>query len=184
MLTRDEAIVLLKKYLRDGDNVKYALAVEAVMKEIAKILNTDEELWGLTGLLHNLDYEYTAREPEKRGSLTAQLLDGLIPENSINAIKANNYMHTDYIPTTTLDKILIAADAISGIILITGSSTTSKKLTDVDLETLIEKFNDTSFATRYNRSRVGLCSDAGIDLKHFLDLSLHSLQNISDQLGL
>lgn len=184
MLTRDEAIILLKKYLRDEDNVKYSLAVEAIMKEIARILNMDEELWGLTGLLHNLDYEYTAREPEKRGSLTEQLLDGLIPEDGINAIKANNYMHTDYIPTTTLDKILIASDAISGIILVTGRSMSSKKLTDVDLEMLIEKFNDTSFATRYNRSRVGLCNDVGIDLKHFLNLSLNCLQNISDQLGL
>ena len=104
MINRDEAFVILKKYLKDPDNIKYSLAVEAVLKELARILYRDEELWSLTGLLHNLDYEYTRGELEKRGNLSSQLLGGLLPENAVNAIRANNYMHTDYIPTTSLDK--------------------------------------------------------------------------------
>ena len=128
MISREEAFLLLKKYLRDEDNIRYSLAVEAVLREIANRLDRDEELWGLTGLLHNLDYEYTITEPEKRGSLSAQLLEDLIPEPGVNAIKANNYMHTDYIPITSLDKSLIAVDAAIGLIVATVHSIPSKKL--------------------------------------------------------
>lgn len=184
MINREEAFVILKKYLKNEDNLRYCIAVEAVMKEMAKALKRDEEAWGLVGLLHNLDYEYTAETPEQRGTLSAQLLDGLLPENFVNAIKANNYMHTDSIPTTSLDKSLIAADSICGLIIVTAKVTPSKKLSEVDLETLIDRFNDRSFATRYNRSRIGLCADVGIDIKVFLDMSLSSLQKISDELKL
>ena len=63
MINREEAFILLRKYLKDEESIKYSLAVEAVLKEMAKILYRDEELWGLTGLLHNLDYEYTPANP-------------------------------------------------------------------------------------------------------------------------
>lgn len=184
MINREEAFVLLKKYLRDEDNIKYSLAVEAVLREMAKRLDRDEELWGLTGLLHNLDYEYTSSEPEKRGNLSAQILEDLLPESGINAIKANNYMHTDYIPTTSLDKSLIAADAATGLIIVTTRSMPSKKLAEVDLEILMDKFYDSSFATRYNRSKIQLCADIGIELGAFLELILNTLRKISDKLNL
>ena len=182
MITREEAIRLTKKYLREQESIRYSLAVEAIMGEMAKTLGMNQELWSLTGLLHNLDYEYTAGEPEKRGSLSAQLLEGLLPDSGVNAIKANNYMHTDYIPTTALDKTLIAASAVSGLIFVTAKSTPSQKLSEVDLATLIDKFNDSTFAVRFNRKRIGLCADAGIDLKVFLEICLNTLQKISDQL--
>jgi len=184
MLSRKQAFVILKKYLKDEDNIKISIATEAILKEMARNLNFDEELWGITGLLHNLDYEYTLREPEKKGTLSAQLLDGLIPEQAVNAIKANNYMHTDYIPTTALDKALIATAAISGLIIVTVKLTQSNKIDDVDLELLIDKFNDKTFAVRYNRNRIGLCTDAGIELKYFLELSLNTLKSISKDLGI
>jgi len=184
MINREEAIILLKKYLKDEENISYSLAVEAIMKEMAKRLDRDEELWGLTGLLHNLDYEYTSSEPEKRGTLSAQLLEDLLPERCVNAIKANNYMHTDYIPATSLDKSLIAADAVAGLIIVTAQSMTSKKLADVDLETFMNRFYDSSFATRYNRSKIQLCADIGIELDAFLELSLNTLKQISDKINL
>jgi len=184
MINREEAFVLLKKYLRDDDNIKYSLAVEAVSREIAKRLDRDEELWGLTGLLHNIDYEYTSSEPEKRGSLSAQLLEDLLPVRGINAIKANNYMHTDYIPTTSLDKSLIAVDAATGFIIVTARSMPSKKIADVDLLKLMNNFSDPSFAIRYNRNKIQLCADIGIELEDFFELILNTLKQISDKLTL
>ena len=184
MINRDEAFVILKKYLKDPDNIKYSLAVEAVLKELARILYRDEELWSLTGLLHNLDYEYTRGELEKRGNLSSQLLGGLLPENAVNAIRANNYMHTDYIPTTSLDKSLIAVAAICQLIIATAQSTPSKKLSEVDLNILIERFKNPSFAPNISRSRIELCVDLGIDLKAFLTLSLATIREMSDKLDL
>jgi len=185
MINREEAFALLKKYLSRNDKLlKHSLAVEAIMREMARKLGKDEELWCLTGLLHDLDYEYTQKEPEKHANLSAQILEGLLPESSVNAIKAHNYMHTDYIPTTSLDKALIAADAVSGLVIATALVMPSKKLSEVKLETLKNKFYDNSFARGCSRSRIELCLDAGIELEVFLAMSLDALKNISDKLDL
>ena len=184
MLNREDALRLVRKYLKDDKLVKHCYAVEAIMKKIGKRLGKDEELWGITGLLHDLDYEYTKDHPEKHANLTVQILDGLIPEVCINAIKAHNYTHTDYIPTTSIDKALIASDAVSGLIIASALVMPSKKLSDVKLETLIKKFKDLSFAKGCNRKRIELCIDTGIELDMFLGMSLNALQDISDDLGL
>jgi len=78
--------------------------VEAILVKIARKFDEDERLWGLTGLLHDLDYEYTQGNPEKHAKVSAQILEGLLPRDAVNAIKAHNYMHTNHIPTTPLIK--------------------------------------------------------------------------------
>lgn len=184
MITRDEAFVIIKKYLRHEDNLRKSLAVEAIMREIAKKLERDVDLWGLTGLLHNIDYEYTSNEPENRGVLSAQLLEDLLPEKAVNAIKANNYTHTDYIPTTSLDKSLIAVDSVTGLILATVQSLPSKRIKELGFQALLDKFYDAEFAARYNRNKIQLCTDIGMNLDAFLKISLDVLKKMSDQLNL
>jgi len=184
MISREEAFSLLKKYLRDDKLIKHSLAVEAIMKEMGRKLGKDEELWGITGLLHDLDYEYTQGEPEKHAKISAQILTGLIPDDALNAIKAHNYMHTDYTPTTSIDKLLIASDAISGLIVAVALVMPSKKLAEVRPETLKNKFNDRSFATGCNRIRIELCLDAGIGVEEFLSISLNVLKQIAGTLDL
>lgn len=184
MLSRGEAIELVKKYLKDVNLRKNSIIAEALLREVAKILGKDKELWGLTGLLHNLDYDYTRENPEKRGILSANLLENLLPEQSINAIKANNYMHTDYIPVTSLDKSLISIAEVTGFVITVAQSTPSKHLSDVDLNTLLSKFNDPNYATRFNRNKIKLCEDVGIDLENFFSLTLKTLTQISNQLGI
>ena len=184
MINREEAFALLQKYLKDNKLLKHSLAVEAILVKMARNFEEDERLWGLTGLLHDLDYEYTQGEPEKHANVSAQILEGLLPRDAVNAIKAHNYMHTDYIPTTTLDKALIAADAVSGLIIATALVMPSKKLFEVKLKTLLNKFRDNSFARGCNRNRIELCLDIGISQEMFLELSLNALKEISDKLDL
>jgi len=184
MITREEAFALLQKYLKDEKLIKHSLAVEIIMREMANKLGKDVDSWGLAGLLHDLDYDYTDKEPEKHANVTAQILDGLIPEKCINAIKAHNYKHTDYIPITSIDKALIAADAVSGLVIATALIIPSKKIADVKLETLLDKFYDHSFAQGCSRRRIELCQDTGLDVEAFLALSLNSLKEIADELGL
>jgi len=184
MIDREEAYKLLKKYLRDDKLIKHSLAVEAILRDAAARVNKDEQLWSITGLLHDLDYDYTREDPAKHATMAAELLEGLLPEEGINAIKAHNYTHTDQIPMTSLDKALIAADAVSGLVIATALVMPSKKLFEVKLETLIKKFYDTSFATGCNRKRIELCSDFGFDVESFLKLSLIALQRRADVLGL
>ena len=102
----------------------------------------------------------------------------------MNAIKTHNYMHTNYIPTTNLDKTLIAADAVSGLIIATALVMPSKKLFEVELKTLLNKFRDNSFAKGCSRIKIGLCLDVGISQEMFLELSLNALKEISNELDL
>ena len=184
MLNRDEAYALLKKNLRTENLIKHSLAVEAILEQMANKLGEDVELWGLTGLLHDLDYDFTKNEPEKHSQITVKVLYELLPGEAINAIKAHNYQYTAQIPQTYLDKSLIAADAVSGLIIAAALVMPSKKLSDVTPKTLITKFKDKSFAAGCNRKRIELCEDMELELQTFLELSLDALKRISDPLGL
>jgi len=184
MLSRNQAVNLVKKYLKEQDNICLALAVEAILRKVAILFNKDQELWGITGLLHNLDYEYCGSNFQNRGIISNQILDGLIPEKSVNAIKANNYKYTNYSPISSLDKCLIAAIPSAELILYITKNSSSKKLSDVNLPLVITKVNDSSFAPKFNRSRINLCEDIGIDLKSFIKLCLNALNKISDELAL
>jgi putative nucleotidyltransferase with HDIG domain len=184
MLNRKEAYELLRKNLRSENLVKHSLAVEAILQATARKLGEDEELWGLTGLLHDLDYDYTKSDPTRHAQITVKVLDGLIPMEGLNAIKAHNYQHTAQVPQTYLDKSLIAADAVSGLIIAAALVMPSKKLADVTTKTVLDKFKDKSFAAGCNRKRIELCTDMELELQVFLELSLDALKNIADTLGL
>ena len=184
MLDRDQGFELLKKYLKNENLIKHSLAVEAILKKMANRLREDEELWGLTGLLHDLDYDYTKENPEKHATISTDILEGMVPIDISKAIKSHNYQHTSQVPETVLDKSLIAADAVSGLIIATALVMPTKKLSDVELKSLINKFKDNSFARGCNRKKIELCEDVGLNIQEFLGLSLDALKNIADELGL
>jgi uncharacterized protein len=184
MLNRNEAYILLKKNLRTENLIKHSLAVEAILYDMAQKLHEDAELWGVTGLLHDLDYDFTKNEPERHTQITVQVVEGLLPEEALDAIKAHNYQYSLQIPQTYLDKSLIAADAVSGLIIANALVMPSKKLEDVSINSLVSKFLDKSFAAGCNRKRIELCEDMDIKLQDFLELSLNALKKIADQLGL
>ena len=184
MITRQEAFALLEKNLRTKNLVKHSLAVEAILSAMAVRLGEDPELWGVTGLLHDLDYEFTKAEPERHAFITAKMVDELLPKEATNAIKAHNYQYTAQIPLTYLDKSLIAADAVSGLIIAAALVMPSKRLADVTPKTLADKFKDKSFAAGCNRKRIELCEDMELGLQMFLELSLQALKGISGELGL
>jgi len=148
------------------------------MMSTAKSLQQDPDFWGVVGLLHDLDYEYTRDQPEKHGILTGQILKNLIPDTGIHAILAHNYVHTEVIPTNILDKALIASDSVSGLILASAKIMPDKKISQLKLSSLKKKMKDNSFAKGCNRDKILLCQDIGININDFLDLSLKSSQKI------
>jgi len=182
MIARDEALAIINKYIRNKENFRTALAVEAILKRVAKRLEEDEELWGLTGLLHNIDYEYTVEDQQKRGVLSAQVLDGLLPEEGINAIKSNNYINTDHLPETSLDKALISVESATCLIIATLKASYTHSIRDIDVKLLFENFKDTSFAPNCNRSRIKLCNDIEMVVEDFLGLCLNAIQDIQNTL--
>ena len=184
MISREEALGLLRKYLRNEKLIAHSFAVEAILQAMARQLHEDEELWGLTGLLHDMDFEYTREEPEKHTLVTSQMLEGLIPESAIDAIKAHNYQHTNKLPIHALDRALIASDAVSGLIIATALVMPNKTLAEVKPESVMAKFKDNSFASQINRKRIELCEDTGFALDVYIGLCLRALQDIADQLNL
>ncbi len=184
MLRRTQAIALLKKYIHDDSMIKKSLASEAILKNLAKRFHKDDELWSLTGLLHNIDYEYTSENPEDRGILSEKILSGLIKEEGVNAIKGNNYLHTEYSPVTSLDRSLIATSEITNFIfeIIKFCEKNDKKVIDIQL--MIKKYKDSDFAVNVIRNRIKVITDVGLNLEEFFKISLKSIIDIKDQLNL
>ena len=179
MIERNEAWSLLKGYLKEPENLENSIVVEAIMRLLSKRLNENETLWGLVGLLHNLDCEYTQENPEKRGFVTAEILKGMLPTDGINAILSTNYIHTDVLPTSTLDKCLIASNSVCRLIKATLKSNSEGRNSDINLKMLINRYNDESFAKEVKRERIKLCSDCDLTLEEFFNLSIKALENMS-----
>ncbi len=183
-MQRDEAVSLVKEYVKRENLFKHILAVEAIMRGLARHFGEDENRWALVGLLHDVDFEKTMETPEKHGLMAEEILKGKVDEEIIETIKAHNYEHTGVEPKTRMAKALIAADAVSGLIVAAALVMPSKKLSDVKLETLEKKFKQKDFARNCNRERILFCEKIGVDKKEFLKIALSALQSISEELGL
>ena len=106
MISREEALNLLRRYLRDEKMVKHCIAVEAIMRNLAKRLGEDEELWGLTGLLHDIDYDYVDRDMKKHGLEALNILKNLLPDDALQAIAGHNE-HNGFVVTSEKAKRLL-----------------------------------------------------------------------------
>jgi len=185
MLTREEALTLVKKNITKRNTLYHMIAVEAIMKSLARHLSENEELWGLTGLLHDIDYEKTEGNPEKHALLSEKILDNFdVPEEIVRAIKAHNFHYTNVKPQNTMEKALIACDAISGLLVACALVMPSKKLAEVKVDTVAKKFRDKSFARRVERERILFCEEFMIPRKMFFKLALDGLKAVSSEIGL
>jgi len=184
MLTRDEALSLVKEHISKRNIVYHVVAVEAIMRALAKHFGEDEQLWGLLGLLHDVDYEKTEATPEKHSLLTEEILKGKVPSEIIKAIKTHNFKYTGVMPQTRMEKALIAADAISGLLVACALVMPSKKLADVKVETVSKKFKDKDFARGAERERILICEEIGLPREKFFEIALNGLKNVAPQIGL
>jgi len=183
MITRDEALRLLRENVRNDKLLKHMLAVEAIMRSIAKRINEDEELWGLVGLLHDVDYERVGKDMSKHGLESAEMLRGLLPEEALNAIKAHNDL-TGFKDDSPLALALKAADQLSGLIVATALVMPHKKLEEVKVKSLKRKMKQKDFARSVDRAKILLCEQLGLSLTEFLEIGLRALQEIHECLGL
>lgn len=183
LISREEALELIRRHVGSDKLVKHMLAVEAIMRALARRLGGDEELWGLTGLLHDLDYEIVGKDMSKHGLVSAEMLKDILPEEALNAIRAHNE-HTGFKDDTPLAKALRAADQVSGLIIATALVMPNKKLAEVKVKSLLKKFKQKDFARNVKREKILLCRDLGLELEEFLEIALKALQGISDNLGL
>lgn len=181
-MEREEALALLKKCVKNKNLQKHCLAVEAVMGDLARHFGEDEELWSMAGLLHDLDYDETAKDMARHGFRTVELLqDKDLPQEILHAILA----HPGHVPRDSLlDKALYCADPVTGLIVAAALIHPSKKLEPLDVKFLINRFKEKHFARGANREQIQACHELGLSLEEFLGISLEAMKSISQELGL
>ncbi len=184
MMERKEALEFMKENVKNKNLRNHCLAVEAVMRELAEHFNEDVELWGLAGLLHDIDYDKTKDDPAQHSIIGAEMLtEKGLPEELIYAVKVHNAYHG--LPRKTLlDKALFATDPLTGLIVAGALIKPDKKLEAIDADFLVNRFKEKSFARGANRDTISTCSDLDMELKEFMALGLKAMQGISDELGL
>lgn len=182
MITRERAFKLVEKNLKSKNLVKHVLATEAVMKALAVELEEDPQIWGMAGLLHDLDYEFTKDNFQEHALKTVEMLeDEDIPEQVKDAILA----HCDRKPRDTLiEKAIYAADPTTGFIVAAVLIRKGAKLSDIDVSFLLNRFKEKSFARGASRDQMESCNEFGMTLEEFFAVSLGAMQEISRELGL
>lgn len=173
----------LSQYVKNPNLMKHMIAVSAIMRSLARHLNEDEELWEAVGLLHDIDYEKVNDDWGKHGLVSAEIVQDLLPESALHAIKAHN-PRTGVEIESRLDTALISADALSGLIIATALMMPNKKIAEVREKSLENKFRDRSFARGVDRGNIMLCERLGISLTDFFSLGLEALKPIGEELGL
>ncbi|MCJ7806970.1 MAG: HDIG domain-containing protein [Clostridia bacterium] len=183
-MQREEALSLVKEQVKNKNLIKHMLAVEAVMARLAEYLEEDKELWGMTGLLHDLDYDKTADDPMQHGLLGAEMLNERgFPLEMVQAVKAHNEALAVE-RNSLMDKALYAADPVTGLLVAAALIHPEKKLSAIDVGFVLKRFKEKSFARGAGREQIQSCSELGLNLEQFLGLSLEAMQNSSKELGL
>ena len=187
-LTREQANDLLHKYVKGENYIVHSYAVEAIMRGLAKRLAPDDvEYWGICGLLHDLDEETSPWREDfaTHGPTSAKILrdEGFGDSVMENAIMAHNPVCGKN-PETTLEYALIAADPMSGFIKAIAQIYPDKKVASVKHKSVNKRFKESRFAAGANRQYMSLIEKTGITFDEFIDISLESMKEIADQIGL
>jgi len=184
-MTREKALEILHQNISTPNLIKHSLAVEAIMRGLAKYFQEDEEKWGLTGLLHDIDYEQTKNEPEKHSLIGAEMLKEMgLDEEICQAVKTHNEIHQEQ-PQTLLAKALFVADPLSGLIVAATLVLPSKKIQDLTVQNVLNRFKEKAFARGANREHILRCQEyLNLPLEKFIEIALDSMKKIAEDLGL
>lgn len=181
-MDHEEALNLIKSKVKNGNLIKHMLATEAVMRALAKNLGEDEDLWGLAGLLHDVDYDQTAANPGKHGLLGAEWLEDLgMDQRVVQAVRA----HSGHIPPQSkMDWALYAVDPLTGLVVAAALMHPSRSLQGMDEGFVLKRFKERRFAAGANREQIKECERIGLNLAEFVKIALQAMREIADEIGL
>ena len=189
-ITRDEAFTLLKKYNKDPFHIQHALTVEAVMKWYANELGygEDAEYWGIVGLLHDIDFELY---PEEHCLKAPEMLRKAgVGEDVIHSVVSHGYGITvgcgatiDVVPEHEMEKVLFAADELTGLIWAAALMRPSKSTKDMELKSLKKKYKSKGFAAGCSREVIERGADQlGWELQKLLTMTLQAMADCEDEI--
>ena len=191
MITREEAFTLLKKYNKDPFHIQHALTVEAVMKWYARELGyeAEEDYWGIVGLLHDIDFELY---PEEHCLKAPELLRECgVSEDIIHAVCSHGYGITvgygvtiDVEPIHEMEKVLFAADELTGLIWAAALMRPSKSTKDMELKSLKKKYKSKGFAAGCSREVIERGAEQlGWELDKLLTMTLQAMAENEDAIN-
>jgi len=182
MITRQESIDLVKENVKNEALVSHMISVGAIMRGLAVHFGEDPELWEAVGILHDIDYESFGDDMTKHGLKSAEMVQDILPEEAVQAIKRHN-PSTGNIPETRFDLALLAADAISGLI-VANALVRPNRLEGMKAKSIKKRMKDKSFARQISRENVMLCEDFGLPFSDFARISVESMQSVAEEIGL
>jgi putative nucleotidyltransferase with HDIG domain len=182
--TRAEALALLKTYNRSESLIKHALAVEGVMRYMARKYGEDEDTWGVVGLIHDLDYE---QFPDQHCKKTEVLLrENNWPEELIRAVISHGWgICTDVEPTTSLEKVLFAIDELTGLVATSALVRSTKSVMDMNAKSVQKKWKDKRFAAGVDRSIIHKGAVMlGVELGDLITDTIMGMREVAAEIGL
>ena len=184
MTTREEALAIVREYVKNESLVRHMLAVEAAVRWYARKFGEDEERWGLPALLHDFDWEIhpdLERHPQAGAPI---LRERGIDEEIIEDI-LSHADHTGVPRDTPLRKTLAACDELTGLITATALVRPSKDIRDVEVKSVLKKWKVPSFAAGANRDEMDAAIEAfGVEKREHVGNVLEAMQGIAEELGL
>ena len=182
--SREAGLALLKTYNSNEALIQHALAVEAAMRYLARQKDQDEALWGLVGLIHDLEYE---QFPDQHCHKTAEILRSEDwPELIVRAVLSHGWkLCTDVEPISDLEKTLYAADELTGLIAATALVRPSKSIFDVKVKSVKKKWKAKAFAAGVNREVIQAGADMlNMDLGDLIEQTMAGMREVADAIGL
>lgn len=184
-ITREDAYELLKKYNKDPFHIQHALTIEAVMKWYANELGfADEaEYWGIVGLLHDIDFELY---PNEHCIKAPELLrEGGVDEDIIHGVVSHGYGITvDVAPEREMEKVLFAADELTGLIWAAALMRPSKSTKDMELKSLKKKYKSKGFAAGCSREVIERgANQLGWELDKLLTMTMEAMKATEDEIS-
>jgi len=184
-ISREKALLLLATHVKNPRTFAHSLASEAVMRALARHFGQDEELWGMAGLLHDLDYELTESTPELHGAKSAQMLKEAGADDALGkVIASHNAEGLSLARTSLFEHSLTAAETITGLIVAAALVHPDRALASVKPKSVIKRMKARDFARAVSRERISECEKAGLPVEDFIALALSAMQEIAPDLGL
>jgi predicted hydrolase (HD superfamily) len=182
MPNRDDALRLLHEWVDNDGLRKHMLAVEASVRHYAKLRGADPDVWGLAGLLHDLDWE---KHPDRHPlEAVDELRAGGYPEEVLHAILAHRSDFTGVEPETELDKVLVACDELSGLVF-AACLVRPNGVDDLEPKSVVKKLKDKTFAAGVSREEVerGVAL-IGLERSEHIRNVIEALRAVGPELGI
>ncbi|MCJ7535748.1 MAG: HDIG domain-containing protein [Anaerolineales bacterium] len=182
-MNRQTALTIVAEYVSNENLIRHMLAVEAAMRYYAEKLEQDQELWGITGLLHDFDWEIHPTLEEHPQAGIPILQEKGVPDEIIQAI-LSHADHTGVPRTTLMEKGLYACDEITGLITAVALVRPSRSLDDLKVKSVKKKWKDHKFAAGANREEIAQATDGfGVELWEHVGNVILAMRGIGPELG-